>query len=116
MDVAYMGFTQDAGIRCFRFERIIEAQRQLGNPRRTVQFMISADMALFLRHGVPIQEGPAICRGVLAEATAGTSEKDLVPASYFVAEAHLASFAAAKVAIAQAKVARRGRSFRPRQT
>jgi len=114
MDVAYMGFTQDAGIRRFCFEREIEPHRLLGTPRRTVQFFISVDMALFLRHGVPIQEGPAICRGVLVDVTAGIPEENLVPGSYCVEEAHLASFAAAKVAMGQAKLARRGRSFRPR--
>lgn len=68
MDLAYMGFTQEAGVRCFRFECQIGSLRPLAAPRRTVQFVVLADMPLFVRYGTPIQDGPAICRGILAEA------------------------------------------------
>jgi len=107
MDMAYMGFTQEAGIRRFRFECQIELPRSFAAPRRTVQLVVSAEMSLFLRYGIPIQDGPSICRGILVEATANIPESELVSASYPVQEAHLASFAAARTADAQAKSARR---------
>jgi hypothetical protein len=59
-----MGFTQEAGIRRFRFECQIVPPRPLAVPRRTVQFVVLADMSLFSQYSIPIQEGPAICRGI----------------------------------------------------
>ena len=107
MDLAYMGFTQEADIRRFRFECQVELPRSLAAPRRTIQFVVSADMALFLRYRIPIQEGPAISRGIVIEATARVPESELVSASYSVLEAHMASFADARTVDAQAKSARR---------
>jgi hypothetical protein len=107
MEMAYMGFTQEAGVRRFRFECQIELPRPAAAPRRTVQFVVSADMALFLRHSIPIQDGPAICREVLVEATSSIPENEIVSGSYPVEEMHMVSVAAARTADAQAKSARR---------
>lgn len=107
MVLAYVGFTQEAGIRRFRFECQIQAPRPAAAPRRIVSFVVSADMALFLQYSIPIQDGPAICRGVLAEATAKIPENELVSASYPVQESYFASFAAARIADAKAKSGRR---------
>jgi len=107
MDLAYTGFTHKAGIRCFRFECQIHPPRPLVTPGRTVQFVVKADMSLFTRYSVPIQEGPSICRGILADAIAGVEANDLVSASYSVKEMHVSSFAAARSALAEAKSARR---------
>lgn len=107
MDLTYMGFTQDAGIRRFRFECQIDSPRPSAVPRRTVQFQVFADMALFLRYSIPIQDGPAMCRGIVVDATATIPENELVSASYHVLETRVASFAAERSADAEAKSARR---------
>src|SRR5579863_10090078 len=107
MVLAYLGFNQEAGIRRFRFECQIHSPRPATAPRRIVRFVVSAEMSLFLQYSIPIQEGPAICRGFLAETTANIPENELVSASYPVEESYFASFAAAKIADAHAKSARR---------
>jgi len=105
MDLVYNGFTHESGIRFFRFECQVYQPRPLAN--RTVQFVVRADMSLFARYGIAIQEGPAICRGILAEAITGVEDSDLVSTSYSVEEMHMASFAAARSALVQAKSVRR---------
>lgn len=107
MDLAYMGFTQEADTRRFRFECQVDLPRSPATNRKTVRFTVSADMALFLRYRIPIQDGPSISRGIVVEATALIPEGELVSTSYSVLEAHMASFAAARTADAQAKTARR---------
>lgn len=107
MDLAYMGFTQEADTRRFRFECQLALPRSLTTDRRIIRFVVSADMTLFLRYHIPIQEGPAISRGIVVEATARIPETELVSASYSVLEVHMESFAAARTADAQAKSARR---------
>jgi hypothetical protein len=54
----YMGFDQARNTRAYRFDVIGE-----GDVRH---FVISADLALFLKHRVGIQEGPALCMHKLA--------------------------------------------------
>ena len=50
----YMGFEQNGSVRVYRFERLTP-----GSEKRT--FTVDADMALFAKHRVGIQEGPALC-------------------------------------------------------
>lgn len=59
MELRYMGFDQTQNTRCYRFDRLVR-----GEP--TTRFTITADLALFRKHGVQIQEGPALCAGKLA--------------------------------------------------
>lgn len=107
MELAYVGFTQEADVRRFRFDCMVESRLSFSVPNRTVQFVVSADMSLFLRYRVPIQEGPSISRGIVIEATSRMRESELVSASYSVSEAYMASFVAARTADAQARSARR---------
>lgn len=59
MELRYMGFDQTQNTRCYRFDRLVR-----GEP--TIRLTITADLALFLEHGVRIQEGPALCADKLA--------------------------------------------------
>lgn len=59
MELRYMGFEQQKSTRTYRFDRVEQGAR-------TGRFVISADLELFLRHGVAIQEGPALCAKRLA--------------------------------------------------
>lgn len=64
MELRYMGFEQHQNTRTYRFDRVEQCTR-------TGRFAISADLELFLRHGVAIQEGPALCGLKLAANLAG---------------------------------------------
>jgi hypothetical protein len=54
VELRYMGFDQDENRRAFKFDCVSK-----GGP--TVRYIVMADMALFLKHHVGIQEGPALC-------------------------------------------------------
>jgi cold shock CspA family protein len=57
----YMGFEHSGNLRLYRFERIVP-----GESRTTL--VVNADLALFTKHHVGIQEGPAICLRLLIAA------------------------------------------------
>lgn len=54
----YMGFEQSESVRAYRFERI-----SAGTETKT--FIVTTDLALFRKHHVGIQEGPALCLHLL---------------------------------------------------
>jgi cold shock CspA family protein len=58
LHLRYTGFEQAGNIRVYRFERIAT-----GEETRT--FLVTTDLALFRKHRVGIQEGPALCLHVL---------------------------------------------------
>jgi hypothetical protein len=49
-----MGFDQTQAVRIYRFDRVVERAS-------AVRYQVTADVALFLKHKVGIQEGPALC-------------------------------------------------------
>jgi hypothetical protein len=49
-----MGFDQTKALRIYRFDSIEERAP-------TIRYIVSADLTLFLKHRVGIQEGPALC-------------------------------------------------------
>lgn len=61
LPLRYMGFEQSGSVRVYRFVRT-----QLGEARATV--VVKADLALFTKHHVGIQEGPNLCLHLLAAA------------------------------------------------
>jgi hypothetical protein len=74
----YVGFEQAQGIRSYKFERNWPGED-------TETMVVTTDLALFTRHRVPIQEGPALCMRLLeAELQPGQevphslTEKDLI--------------------------------------
>jgi hypothetical protein len=54
MQLRYMGFEQANAVRVYRFDRIEERVP-------TVRYTVTADLTLFLKHHIGIQEGPALC-------------------------------------------------------
>ncbi len=54
--IQYMGFDQTANIRTYRFDRLAPGEE-------TREFTVSADLELFAKHHVGIQEGPALSLG-----------------------------------------------------
>ena len=61
LPLRYMGFEQSGSTRTYRFIRT-----QIGEKRTTV--IVTADLSLFTRHHVGIQEGPNLCLQLLAAA------------------------------------------------
>jgi len=49
-----MGFEQAKAVRAYRFDRIEERVP-------TIRYTVTADLALFLKHHIGIQEGPTLC-------------------------------------------------------
>lgn len=56
----YMGFEQSGTIRAYRFQRIARGEE-------TREFIVNADLALFVQHHIGIQEGPALSLRLLSE-------------------------------------------------
>ena len=50
----YMGFDQVKNIRQYKFDAVAEDET-------TTRFLVSADLALFVRYHVGLQEGPVLC-------------------------------------------------------
>ena len=84
----YMGFNQQGSVRAYRFERTSP-----GHVTRT--FILTTDLALFTKHRLAIQEGPALClRLLLAEADTPGVAGTRMPESALTDQdllAHLAS-------------------------
>jgi cold shock CspA family protein len=55
----YMGFEQNGSIRAYRFKRILRGEE-------TRDYIVNADLALFFKHHVGIQEGPALSLRLLS--------------------------------------------------
>ena len=62
----YVGFDQTKGIRTYRFERTSVGEE-------TETFAVTTDVALFTKHHIGIQEGPALCLHVLMIGLDGAS-------------------------------------------
>ena len=86
MEFAYVGFTQEANLRSFRFERLLPNVRP-SDARAVVRFTVVADLSLFPLCRVPIQEGPQISLQILSRALAGLDEASKLPASLLIANA-----------------------------
>ena len=59
MQLRYMGFDQTKGIREYRFDGTAAGEA-------TKHFVVSADLAMFAKYCVRLQEGPALCLKRLA--------------------------------------------------
>jgi cold shock CspA family protein len=59
----YLGFQQTGNTRTYRFRKISR-----GEPAR--DFSVNADLALFVKHRVGIQDGPALCLRLLSTGAA----------------------------------------------
>ncbi len=61
----YVGFQHAGSVRAFRFLRVVQGEE-------TLEFVVNADLALFAKYNVAIQEGPALSLHLLVSA-AGVS-------------------------------------------
>jgi hypothetical protein len=78
----YMGFDQLGAVRTYRFERFTPG-------RLTEHFSLDTDVALFSRHKLRLQDGPALClhmlTGALGAAVAGEACPSAVTEQDFLA-------------------------------
>ena len=59
MQLRYMGFDQTTNIREYKFDGVAENET-------TQHFVVNADLALFVKYRVRLQEGPVLCLKRLA--------------------------------------------------
>ena len=93
MQFILTGFSQEPGARVFAFEGVLE-------DRSRATFTVRADLALALKHGIPLQDLPLLCRGVLEKQYEGRPERSFAFTEEdmrFFREALAARTAAAKV-------------------
>jgi cold shock CspA family protein len=83
----YMGFEQSGNTRLYRFERNLA-----GHARTSVT--VNADMSLFTKHRVGIQEGPALCLALLTTALDGTEIAVTPPPTYALADREMLAYLA----------------------
>jgi hypothetical protein len=60
MEFVLTGFRQDANIRRFAFQRV-------ATDHSRTEFSVSADMTLLVKHKIPLQELPLLCRALLED-------------------------------------------------
>jgi hypothetical protein len=84
--VRYLGFEQNNGVRTYRFERSLN-----GEPALPV--VITADLRLFSKHHVAIQEGPAICLRLISHPSPA------VPVHHDITEDDMLAFLASRAAV-----------------
>jgi cold shock CspA family protein len=84
----YMGFDQTESIRAYRFERVSPGEG-------TQTFIVTTDLALFRKHCVRLQEGPALCLHMLTAELLGADSIPRPPLQRALTDqdmlAHLAS-------------------------
>lgn len=106
MQVLYRGFSQQANVRSYRFERPLPAERSQ-KAGRYIAFEMNADLSLLARYHIPLQDGPALCLRILTSAL-NSVEGDVVPfETYAVTNEDLAEIEAERKAVEDEKIARR---------
>jgi hypothetical protein len=106
MQFLYMGFSQKANIRSYRFQGVVPAKR----PARTsanLEFLLTADMALLAQHRIRVQDGPTLCLQILATVSSNADGNGVQFSSYAITREDVLAFASARDALAESKIARR---------
>jgi hypothetical protein len=77
MELRYTGFDQRHNKRLYKFDCVEKGQA-------TVQLVVTADLALFLKHRISLQEGPALCARKLNANPAGLGHHELTDGDLLV--------------------------------
>jgi hypothetical protein len=111
MALRYMGFDQRQNTRVYKFDNVAE-----GEP--TVRMLITADLTLFQKHHIAIQEGPGLCAQKLAaDLENPRNGNHELTSDDLLAHASARAAVAARQAELRRKGARRRAAFKPpRQT
>ena len=111
MQLLYRGFSQQANVRSYHFERALPAERAQ-KAERYVTFEMNADLSLLARYHIPLQDGPALCLRILTAALDGAEGEEAPFDSYAVTTEDLAGIEAERKAVEDEKAVRR-RSRQP---
>jgi hypothetical protein len=102
MDLRYMGFDQTQNRRVYKFDYCAKGVPPAG-------FLVSADIALFLKHHISIQDGPSLCARKLAN-----DIETLQPGEHELTNDDMLAFATDRAA-AEARKAEQRKSWTPRR-
>ena len=97
MQLRYIGFDQAKNIREYKFEGVAAGET-------AKHFVVSADLAMFVKYRVGLQEGPALCLKRLA-----ADLEMLQPLPHELSSGDLAAYASAQAAAAERKTRRKRR-------
>ena len=102
MELRYMGFDQHGNIREYMFDDVSDGER-------AVRLVVTADLTLFLKHHISIQEGPAVSARKIAANTAKLGQHD-----HQLTNQDLLAFAAARTSEVARKAELRRKANRRR--
>ena len=107
MALRYMGFDQRQNTRAYKFDCIAD-----GEP--AIRMVITADLTLFQKHHIALQEGPGLCAQKLAaDLESRNPGATNSRATIFLAHASARAAVAARQAEMRRKGARRRAAFKP---
>jgi hypothetical protein len=106
MQFLYMGFSQRANVRSYRFQGVVPRERPT-KISKNLEFLLSADMALLAQHRIRVQDGPNLCLRILTTALSSEDADTIRFSSYAITLADVSAFAGARDALEETKVARR---------
>ena len=69
MELRYMGFDQHGNMRAYKFDSVEKGQA-------IARLVVTADLTLFLKHHINIQEGPDLCARKLSADPAAIGQHD----------------------------------------
>jgi hypothetical protein len=106
MQFLYMGFSQQANVRSFRFQGVVPRERPT-KMAKNLEFLLTADMALLAQHRIRVQDGPTLCLKILSAGITGEESQVIEYASYAITIDDVSAFASARNALEESKIARR---------
>jgi hypothetical protein len=106
MQFLYMGFSQNANVRNFRFQGVMARERP-SKMVKNLEFELRADMALFAHYRIRVQDGPTLCLRILAAAFTSAEDQAVQFANYSITDDDVSAFASARSALEETKAARR---------
>ena len=105
MQLLYLGFTQEANTRHYRFEGVVPKEKPV-RKSANLEFIMNTDMALLAEFHIRFQDVPILCLEILARELL-TAETAPGCVTYTVTSMDLSFHAKAKSAIEAAKPPRR---------
>ena len=78
MQLLYLGFTQEANMRCYRFEGVMPKDRLIPKVLN-LGFSLKTDMALLALHHIRIQDVPDLCLDLLAQRLGANPDSRKIP-------------------------------------
>lgn len=106
MRFLYLGFSQQASIRCYRFQGVAPREH-LARPSPNVEFRLRADLELLALYQIRIQDGPTLCLQILNAGLAAPQDGAKPFATYAITREDVSAFASAQATKHESKTFRR---------